>query len=122
MPVNYPKFDKKIQDQIDLTLSQKQKTRPGIVMSFDSVNNTATVILDGHDTETMGSVVRGVPCPLVKGVQSVAPTIGTRCLVAFRDSNESSPYILSFFEDTTVNPSNIRNYTVKTGIPRFMVH
>jgi hypothetical protein len=122
MPVNYPKFDQKIQDQINLSNLQQPRTRPGVVMSFNKMSNTAVVVLDDHNSELMGSVLNDVPCPVTKGVQSVSPTIGTRCLVAFRDTNESSPYILNFFDDTKRNISFPLNYVVDTGIPRFMVH
>ena len=46
MPVNYPKFDKKIQDQIDLSEMQKAKTRPGVIMSYSNISNTAVVGLE----------------------------------------------------------------------------
>jgi len=122
MPGNYPKFDKKIQDQIDNVSMQKSRTRPGIVTSYNRASSTADVILDEQYSENMGNILKNVPCPLVKGVQSVSPTLGTRCLIGFRDTNESSPYILNFFDDVTTNKFHIRNSVVNTGIPRFMVH
>ena len=122
MPGNYPKFDKKIQDQIDNVSMQKSRTRPGIIVSYNRASSTADVILDEQYSESMGNVLKNVPCPLVKGVQSVSPTMGTRCLIGFRDANESNPYILNFFDDVTTNKFHIRNSTVNTGIPRFMVH
>ena len=122
MPVNYPKFDKKIQDQIDYVSMQKSRTRPGIVVSYNRASGTADVILDEQYSESMGNILKDVPCPLVKGVQSVSPTLGTRCLIGFRDTNESNPYILNYFDDVRTNKFYIRNSTVNTGIPRFMVH
>ena len=122
MPGNYPKFDKKIQDQIDNVSMQKSRTRPGIIVSYNRASSTADVILDEQYSENMGNVLKNAPCPLVKGVQSVSPTLGTRCLIGFRDTNESSPYILNFFDDVTTNKFHIRNSVVNTGIPRFMVH
>jgi len=122
MPVNYPKFDKKIQNQIDNSAMQKSRTRPGIIVNYDRVNSTADIILDEQYSDSMGNVLKAVPCPMVKGVQSVSPTVGTRCLVGFRDTNESSPYVLNYFDDVTSNKFYIRNSIVNTGIPRFMVH
>ena len=122
MPGNYPKFDKKIQDQIDNVSMQKSRTRPGIIVSYNRASSTADVILDEQYSENMGNVLKNVPCPLVKGVQSVSPTLGTRCLIGFRDTNESNPYILNFFDDVATNKFHIRNCVVNTGIPRFMVH
>lgn len=122
MPVNYPKFDKKIQDQIDLTNLKAAKTRPGTVTSYDKVTNTATIIVDEQFSSGVGNVLRLVPCPLIRGVQQVAPTVGTRCLVGFRDNNENSPYIINYFDDTKNKTNYYYNYTAKTGIPRYMVH
>lgn len=122
MPGNYPKFDQKIQDQINLNMMQAAKTRPGMVLSFNKQSNTARVLLDDQFSENLGSVFESVPCPTSKGVQSVSPSVGTRCLIAFRDNNQASPYILNYFEDTSLNPSYMLNYSVNTGIPKFLVH
>lgn len=46
MPINYPKFDKKITDKIDDAKFRTNKTRPGTVMGYDSDKNTAIVIVD----------------------------------------------------------------------------
>lgn len=121
MPVNYPKFDKKIQEQIDASQMRSSRSRPGIVVAFNKASNTATILLDEQYSETTGSVIKDVPCPVTRGIQSSAPTLGTRCLVGFRDSNEASPYVLNFFEDNVSNRVYNRNYFVNTGIPRFMV-
>lgn len=122
MPVNYPKFDKKIQEQIDLTSIKSSKSRPGMIASYDKINNTAVVIMEEQVSEAMGNIIRNVACPVIRGVQSVSPVTGTRCLVAFRDNNEANPYIIGYFEDTNINKSYVSNYIVNTGIPRFMVH
>jgi len=122
MPVNYPKFDQKIQNQIDLSLMKAPKTRLGMILTFDKQNNTARIMLDRQHSDNIGSVIDNVPCPVSKGVQSVSPTIGTRCLVGFHFNNETSPYVLSYFEDTRLNSGYMINYTVDTGIPKFLVH
>lgn len=121
MPVNYPKFDQKIQDQINSTTLKQSKTRPGTIATYDRMSNTATIILEEQVSEAMGNVVRNVPCPVIRGIQSVSPVMGTRCLVAFRDNNEANPYVVNYFEDTNINPTYYSNYTVNTGIPRFLV-
>jgi len=122
MPVNYPKFDKKIQEQIDLSSMKMAKTRPGMVLSYNKQNNTARILLDEQFSETIGSVIENVPCPVSKGVQSVSPSVGTRCLIGFRDNNQASPYVLNYFEDTRLNPSFMIHYRIDTGIPKYLVH
>jgi len=121
MPVNYPKFDKKIQDHIDLARMQNARTRPGIIVGYSKQNNTANIILDEQYSDQMGSSLRNVPCPITQGLQTVSPVLGTRCLVGFRDNNESSPYVLNYFEDNNANIYFNMNYGVRTGVPRFMV-
>jgi len=121
MPVNYPKFDKKIQDQIDVTEMQKARTRPGVIASYDKRQNTAVVILEDQYSQNIGNVIKNVVCPVTNGVQAVAPTPGSRCLVGFRDNNEAKPYIINFYNDAG-NTGNYRYYnTVNTGVPNFMV-
>lgn len=122
MPVNYPKFDKKIQDQIDLSSIKSSKTRPGIIMSFDKLANTAVVVLDDQYSGSVGNVINHVHCPFTKGIQGVAPTVGSRCLVGFRDNNEMNPYIINFYDDTESKVNYYHNTVAVTGIPRFMVH
>lgn len=121
MPVNYPKFDKKIQDQIDLTNLKASRTRPGTIMNFNRTTNTATIVLDEQFSDSTGNVVTNVLCPVTRGIQTVSPVIGSRCLVGFRDNTETTPYIINFFEDTVSKSHFLNNYTVRTGIPRYMV-
>lgn len=121
MPVNYPKFDKKIQDQIDASSLRSAKTRPGTIMGYDSSTNLATIVLDDQNSGAVGNVIHSVPCPISRGIQLVSPTVGTRCLVGFRDNNESNPYVLNFFDDVTTRTNSMHNAILATGVPRFMV-
>lgn len=69
----------------------------------------------------LGNIYRAIPCPAIQGMQVVAPTAGSRCVVGFRNDTETSPYIISFVDDGSsvgkYGPSNF----IDTGIPRFMV-
>jgi hypothetical protein len=121
MPVIYPKFDKKIQEQIENYNFQQSKTRSGIISAFNIKTNTASVILDNPHTGEMGSILVNVPYPSTEGVQSVAPLLGTRCIVAFRGKNESEPYILSVYDSPNNMLKRHSKNNIKTGIPKFMV-
>lgn len=121
MPVNYPKFDKKISDAITTHDMQKAKTRPGVIMSYDKMTNTAVVVLEDQLSNSAGNIIKNVACPYTRGVQTVAPTAGARCLVGFRDVNEAQPYIINYYEDVNIMRNYSYNYTVNTGIPKFMV-
>ncbi len=120
MPVNYPKFDNKIQNQIDAARLKQSKSRPGLVMKFDRKLNSATVILDDALSGQIGNIIENVPCPSIMGVQSVCPEPGTRCLVGFRDDNENHAYIINYFDDPIRVSPQMPNYVVNTGIPKFM--
>ncbi len=120
MANNYPKFDSKIQNQIDLSRMRQAKTRPGVIMKFDKTSNRATVILDDPYSGQLGNVINSVPCPSVMGVQNVSPEPGTRCLIGFRDDNENNAYVISYFEENNLSSNYLNNYVVNTGIPKFM--
>lgn len=119
MAINYPKFDKKITDQIEDAKFRQVKNRPGTVMSYNPAQNTATVLVDEKFSSTIGNMLANVPCPFIYGIQSVAPSPGTRCLVGFRDEHEDDPYIIMYFNELH-SYKNTRNTTVDTGIPKYM--
>ena len=120
MANNYPKFDNKIQNQIDLSRMRQAKTRPGIIMKFDKRSNRATIILDDAYSGQLGNIINSVPCHAIMGVQNVSPEPGTRCLVGFRDDNENNAYVISYFEENNLSSNYLNNYVVNTGIPKFM--
>jgi hypothetical protein len=121
MPINYPKFDDKIKSFIDDNKFQSSKNRPGVIMSYDRSNNTATVIVDERFSSAVGDIMIKVPCPFTYGIQSVAPSPGTRCLVGFRNDSERDPYIINYYSDPYETPKTILNTKADTGIPKFMV-
>jgi hypothetical protein len=120
MTIKYPKFDNKIQNQIDASKMRQSKMRPGLIMQFDKKNNSATIILDDAFSGEIGNIVNNVPCPSSMGIQNVAPAPGTRCLVGFRDDNENNAYVVSYFEENNVGSNFLHNYVANTGIPKFM--
>ena len=121
MAINYPKFDQKINNLIQDSKMQESKTRPGTIMQFDKMSNTATIVLDEKFGGTIGDIVDRVPCPFTYGIQSVAPHPGTRCVVAFRSDSERDPYVVSIIADGFDTVKTIRNNSVNTGIPKFMI-
>jgi len=120
MANSYPKFDNKIQNQIDMSRMRQAKTRPGVIMKFDKRSNRATIILDDAYSGQVGNIINSVPCPAIMGVQNVSPEPGTRCLVGFRDDNENNAYVISYFEENNLSSNYLNNYVVNTGIPKFM--
>jgi len=68
-----------------------------------------------------GNMYQAIPCPSIQGVQMVAPTTGSRCVIGFRDDAETSPYIVSFIDDGSSIGKYGPSTFVDTGIPKFMV-
>lgn len=120
MPLNYPKFENKIQNQIDQSKMRQARGRPGIIMAYDIRTNSASILVDDQMSGQIGNIMHDVPCPVNVGVQTVAPEPGTRCYVQFRDDNEGSAYVAFYFDQHQVSSSYSRNYTINTGIPKYM--
>jgi hypothetical protein len=120
MAIIYPKFDQKINDQITSNRLQQTRNRPATIASYDRSSNSATVIMDERHSGTVGDIVTKVPCPFTYGIQTVAPHVGQRCLVAFRNDSERDPYIVSFFNEEYDTIKTIKNHKVDTGIPKFL--
>jgi hypothetical protein len=65
MAINYPKFDQKINDQINNFKMQQPKTRMATVASYNKITHQVTLILDSHYSDAIGNIISGVPCPMV---------------------------------------------------------
>lgn len=113
MAINYPKFDQKINDQIQIAKMQQAKPRVGTIMQYDKGTNTAVIVLQSQYAGTIGNIIKDVPCPMIYGLQSVAPEPGDECMVGFQDDNERMPYIISYI-DRFVNRKIINNSRVIT--------
>jgi hypothetical protein len=61
----YPKFDQKINDQIQSSRMQQAKTRMATVASYDRIKNTLTLIMESQYSDTIGNIVGDVPCPSI---------------------------------------------------------
>jgi hypothetical protein len=61
----YPKFDQKINDQINTAQMQRAKTRMGTIAQYDRNNNTAMIILESSYSDTIGNIIKNVSCPIV---------------------------------------------------------
>lgn len=65
MPINYPKFDQKINDQITAARMQQAKTRMATVAQYDRINHTVTLILESNYSDTVGNIISNVDCPMI---------------------------------------------------------
>jgi hypothetical protein len=73
MAINYPKFDQKINDQIQTAHIQKSKTRLGTIAQYNRSNNTAVIILESSYSDMVGNIINNVSCPIVYRSSSCCP-------------------------------------------------
>lgn len=73
MPMNYPKFDQKINDQINNFKMQQAKTRMATVAAYDKVGHKVTLILESQYSDTIGNIVSDVPCPMIYRSSACCP-------------------------------------------------
>lgn len=117
---NY-KLDNKVQQEIATANLKTSQPGYGIVMEYNSTDNTATVLLAQPGSDIPGEFHRKVPCPTTFGVQSVAPEVGRPCWVTFRDGLQSSPVITHYFHHDYENMEYDAQYYAKNQTPRFML-
>lgn len=57
----------------------------------------------------------------LNGIQQVAPEMGAKCVVGFRDSNERFPYIIDFYASPNDSSPLFYNNIASTHIPRYLI-
>lgn len=117
-----PKFDNYIRSQNAQFDAERSRSRPGIITSFNRIDNTATVILTGPNSDQIGDTYRDVPCPVYPGIQMAAPEAGRPCWVDFRGKDESRPIIVSYFNHEFSRFDYSRLYAAETGVPQYKYH
>lgn len=119
---NNPKFNKFIDSKIQTADETRNIDRFGIIMGYDEVTNTATVLLSSPTSETAGDMIKNVPCPLIMGVQMAAPEPGRPCWVCFKgNSGERHPMITHYFNHNYQKYDYDRHSSASTGIPYYML-
>ena len=115
-----PKFEKHIKGRVDQYKAEESRSRYGIVMSYDDVENTATVMLSAPDSDGTGDIIRGVLCPVYPGIQMAAPEPGRPCWVVFKDrTGEKFPIISHYFNHNYRKFDYQKQSKHFTGFPRF---
>jgi phage gp45-like len=107
----FPKFSQKITDSINLSAQQTVQNNIGVIVGYDPVNNTASVIATNRGSEIPGEMFHNVPCPRPMGVQSVAPEQGCQCFLSFKDGKRANPIIISYHNTTSYALNNYSNET-----------
>ena len=116
-----PKLTRAIDDHLMRDRQSRATPRMGIVASYNTDQNTATVIMSDRFSDQLTDVIKDVPCPTNMGVQMVAPEPGRACWVAFDGQGERNPFILSFMNPHYGKYDTMKQLMSDPGIPRYML-
>lgn len=115
------KFEKSIRDNV-LTPHMDGGVRDGygIIMGYDILKNTATVMTSQGRTDVPGDMHYSVPCPVQMGVQAVAPETGRQCWVVFKGDGGTDPTITHFYNYFYNEVDHKVQSTARAALPRFI--
>lgn len=117
-----PRFDQYIKTQLNNRARATNTPRHGIIQTYDHTSNTATVLLSSPHSDTIGNILKNVPCPVFMGVQGVAPEPGRPCWVVFEgDQDEHNAVITHYFNHNFRGFDYGRQYNAKSAVPMFML-
>lgn len=119
---NNPKFNQYIESKIQTSDETRNIDRFGVVLSYNPITNTATVLMSSPNTETAGDILENVPCPVIMGIQMAAPEPGRPCWVCFKGNRgEKYPMISHYFNHDYQKYDYNRHTTASSGIPYYML-
>lgn len=110
-----------VQQQIDANNVRKTGIRIGVVTSYNSFTNTATVVLSEADTDAVDEIITDVPCPTHLGLQQVAPDVGRMCTVVFKNGAITQPLIVSFFNHSFKTFDYMKQNRAGYTLPTYLV-
>ena len=93
----------------------------GMVVNYNRVKNTATVLLAEQDSDRPDDVLNNVPCPSLVGIQTCAPEPGRMCWVVFRGHSRDHPVIVSFFNPYFEAVDHPRHNGANFHTPRYIM-
>ena len=111
-----------IKNEINTNRTQYPNGVLGVISAYDRYTNSATVIVSRPDTDEVDEILNKVPCPVLLGIQSVAPEPGLPCYVVYKVGNRSQPLITHFYNHNY----NLYNYGPQTqanvALPNFLLN
>jgi len=94
----------------------------GVVASYDRYTNTATVMVSAADSDVVEEIMHKVPCPVLLGVQSVAPEPGRPCYVAFKGGNRNQALITHFYNHMYDEIDYSRQNKADVSLPSYLLN
>lgn len=95
--------------------------RNGVIISYDAMTNTATVLISKAESDEIDEVLPNVLCPVKLGLQSIHPEPGQQCWVAFKGGSLQSPLIVSYFNVNYEHFNYQKQNRIASGIPNYLI-
>lgn len=113
---------KKIHETISADRAQKPNGVLGVISSYDRYTHTATVIASRPDTDEVEEILQNVPCPVLLGVQAVAPEPGRPCYVVFKGGNRTQALITHYYNHRYDQYDYSRQTKADVAIPSYLLN
>ena len=117
---------KELDRSIAEVLRQERSQRPpgvlGVISSYDRYTNTATVIVSRPDTDEVEEILRKVPCPVLLGIQAVAPEPGRPCYVIFKGGNKTQALISHYYNHRYEDYDYEKQSPAHVSIPSYLLN
>lgn len=115
------RFDQFINNKILKHDGERETDRYGIIISYNPLDNTATVALSGQDSDYLTDLIKNVPCPTYLGFQMAAPEPGRGCWVTFKGGKLSQPFITHFYNHDYKKYDYHRVTNAENSVPRYLL-
>src|SRR5687768_10273233 len=106
-----------VTDSINASKQTSMSGSLGVIISYDRNNNTATVAITQSDSDEIREILNNVPCPVVMGVQTVAPEPGRLCWLNFKNGNITSPMVIHYYNHRYQQFDYERQYRTGFDLP-----
>jgi len=115
------KIEQQIQDAFATGRQQNLAGRLGVIASYNAIDNTATVLISGENTDVIEDILNGVMCPVQLGIQTVAPSPGRECWVVFKNNNISQPLITHYYNHKYSQYDYSKQTQANIGLPNYLL-
>lgn len=120
-------FDPKTNEKLVNHHYLRDKTRNpsgsvGIIQSYNSQTNTATVLIASPDSDIPNDIMTDVMCPVQIGIQTVAPEPGRPCWIVYKGGvNDRKAMISHYFNHNYTSYDYTKQSVSRSAVPRYML-
>jgi hypothetical protein len=111
-----------VKDSLQMDRAQRPNGVLGVISSYDRYTNTATVMVSKPDTDEIEEILPNVPCPVLLGVQSVAPEPGRPCYVVYKNGNKSQALITHYYNHRYDHYDYFKQARAEVLLPSYLLN